>query len=88
MPAWRRNGQELFYVDPAGILMSVPVRITSAFEAGAPSRLFPTSLRKHLYRQYDVSPDGQRFLLNAVVDETNSPPITLVLHWNERLAKR
>ena len=31
--------------------------------------------------RYDVSPDGQRFLANAVIGEVKSNPITLVLNW-------
>jgi hypothetical protein len=30
---------------------------------------------------YDVTPDGQRFLVNTLVDEAASAPITLVVNW-------
>jgi hypothetical protein len=32
-------------------------------------------------QQYVVSPDGQRFLINAVVDVIEPPSITLILNW-------
>ena len=69
-PAWARNGRELFYLDGSGLLTSVPLRITGpTFEAGSPVRIltaryYPgfTGLGLDL-RGYDVSPDGQRFLM-------------------------
>ena len=30
---------------------------------------------------YDVSPDGQRFLVNTLAAEATSAPITLVVNW-------
>ena len=64
-PRWARNGQELFYLAPDGALMSVPVE-RGPLEAGMAIRLFDghhaeaTSQRR---QTYDVSPDGQRFLM-------------------------
>ena len=37
---------------------------------------------------YDVSPDGQRFVVNTLIDETTSTTITLVLNWTAGLTKR
>ena len=37
---------------------------------------------------YDVSPDGQRFLVATNIDETNAVPISLVLKWNRRCRSR
>jgi hypothetical protein len=36
---------------------------------------------------YDVSPDGERFLLNAAADE-NTRPLTLVVNWTVELKKK
>jgi hypothetical protein len=30
---------------------------------------------------YDVSADGQRFLVNTLLDEASSDPITLLVNW-------
>jgi hypothetical protein len=32
-------------------------------------------------QQYAVAPDGQRFLMNVLAEETNVPPITIVQNW-------
>jgi serine/threonine-protein kinase len=64
-PRWNPNGRELFYHDNAG-LMTVAVSTERDFTHGAPARLFarpPTVGR--LGPDFDVSPDGQRFLFLA-----------------------
>ena len=37
--------------------------------------------------QHDVSADGQRFLVNTLVEEEGTTPITLVLNWLEGLKR-
>ncbi len=69
MPAWRSDGKELFYVNPAGELMAAPIAITkAALEPGTPVRLFATRIvfgggDVQQWWQYDVASDG-RFLIN------------------------
>src|SRR5205823_341864 len=56
--AWRRDGKEIFFRSPDGNLMAVSVESGSTgLRFGKPQLLFP------LPGQYDVSPDGRRFLL-------------------------
>jgi hypothetical protein len=38
-------------------------------------------------QQYDVTPDGQKFLLNTELGGTTTPPITVVLNWAAGLKK-
>ncbi len=99
-PAWARNGRELFYLDGSGLLTSVPLRITGpTFEAGSPVRIltaryYPgfTGLGLDL-RGYDVSPDGQRFLMikDAPAEPTSTTTaasMVVVLNWSEELKQR
>jgi len=85
MPTWRANGKEVYYLNPAGAMMAVPITATGAtIEPGAPIVLFPTRIYGGgvdalQNRQYDVTRDG-RFLINTIVDET-PPPITLLMNW-------
>lgn len=80
--AWRRDGKELYYLNPAGAMMAVPIAVTgTTFTPGAPVVLFPTRIygggqERQLGRQYDVAPDG-RFLINTVLDSA-AAPITLI----------
>jgi eukaryotic-like serine/threonine-protein kinase len=85
---WNPNGTELFYVADDDRLMAVPIRFSSdrkTVEAGAPSALFATTVGSTAvlkYRQqYVVSPDGQSFVMNSVVDEASASPIIVMLNW-------
>jgi Tol biopolymer transport system component len=79
-PVWNRNGKEIFYVSPDNKLMAVGVKADSGFETGPPRALFEVHLKSVNGWKYDVSPDGQRFLANTVI-EVKANPITLVLNW-------
>ena len=84
-PVWRRDGKELYYLNPAGAMMAVPITAGATLSLGAPVVLFPTRILgggvdAGTGRQYDVAPDG-RFLINTVLDEA-AAPITLLMNWN------
>ena len=86
-PRWRRDGKELFYITSDGkSVMAVPVELAPSFKAGAPVRLFAigseTGFRGRARNvPYDVSPDGQRFLINVATAEPASSRITVVMNW-------
>jgi len=85
-PRWRRDGKELFYFTGDGKLMSVEVKPGPSF--GVPKELFqapiyggggtPAQIR------WDVTADGQKFLINTVAGDT-SAPLTVVLNWQAGL---
>jgi eukaryotic-like serine/threonine-protein kinase len=81
-PKWRRDGKELFYLGMDSMLMSVPVTLGSLAEVGKPQPLFQTRVEPAtgvIWHQYDLSPDGQRFLVNT--PEAVSSPVTVFLNW-------
>ncbi|MFI5182561.1 MAG: protein kinase [Thermoanaerobaculia bacterium] len=80
-PRWRADGKELYYVAPGGWLTAVPVRTNPSFEKGTPQALFQTRGRRTNIAQYDVFPDGQRFIVNTVIVEKSGSPLTLVQNW-------
>jgi hypothetical protein len=61
----------------------------STIEADTPVPLFPTNIGGALQelvgakQQYVVSPDGQRFLMNTLIEE-ETPPISIILNWQPR----
>jgi serine/threonine-protein kinase len=64
--AWARSGRELFYIDASTTMMAVPVDTSGpAFRAGTPVKVFDAGRYSSWSppRNYDVSPDGQRFLM-------------------------
>ena len=92
MPRWRRDGKELFFLDSNDTLMAVTVDARSdALQLGEVTPLF--AVRGSPIRSqytYDVSPDGQRFLVTSEQDPRSgapSPPITIVVNWLEGLRK-
>jgi serine/threonine-protein kinase len=65
-PVWARSGKELFYLALSGAVMSASVEGGSTFRSGRPARLFEGRYfmtAATVGRTYDVSPDGQRFLM-------------------------
>jgi dipeptidyl aminopeptidase/acylaminoacyl peptidase len=90
-PRWRRDGKELYYLAPDRKLIAVEVKTGTTFEAGAARPLFQTRPREHMSSadlfSYDVSADGQRFLVNTDVGEATSPPLTVILNWTAGLKK-
>jgi Tol biopolymer transport system component len=87
---WRRDGRELFYIALDGRLMAVPIGLASrgqVVDPGRPVPLFMTRVGGAVQGigtpQYVVSPDGQRFLMNTVIEETPSP-ITVILNLKAR----
>ncbi len=76
---WSRNGKELFYVEGEN-LMAVSVSSVSSFSVGPATRLFAhPSL---IFTTYDVSADGQRFILpEPVGGEAPEPSIRVVENW-------
>src|SRR5437899_12819256 len=86
MPRWRRDGKELFYRANDEKLMSVTVKTTAeGLEISTPSPLFQTHLRQALGFQYDVSADGQKFLMNAAKGGEDRTTVTLVANWTAEL---
>jgi len=90
-PRWRQDGKELFYLSPDGKLMAVPVATGASFEAGSPLALFQAHRRQPISSQdlfsYDVSADGQRFLIATKVDEANAAPLSVFLNWASEMEK-
>jgi eukaryotic-like serine/threonine-protein kinase len=81
-PRWSRDGKELFYLSPGGMLMAVAVSAArGTFAPGPPKPIFQTRMLGGTNdTEYDVAPDG-RFLVNETVDEAGATPITVFLNW-------
>ena len=88
---WSRDGKELFYVQ-GRTLMAVSVSTEGEFSAGSPTELFEhPGLRNGLnYPNYDVSLDGQKFILAEPVgyDATEAPGADSATAGRRRLAPR
>jgi hypothetical protein len=87
---WNLTGHELFYRS-GNRMMAVPVTLQPEFSAGKPVALFegpwlPTPLS---FPNYDVSRDGQRFLMLKIADQDEGArQIVVVQNWLEELNRR
>ena len=87
-PLWNRNGRELLYVTLTGGLMSVPVATGRAFDFGNASRVIDlSSTTLDLPRFYDISPDGQRFLVTKEEAPSGGAQVNIVRNWIEELKR-
>ena len=90
-PRWRQDGKELFYIDADGKMMAAAVNAGATFKSGTPVALFQTHRRQPYSSQdhfsYDVSPDGQKFLVITKMDEANPAPLSVLLNWSSEMDK-
>ena len=91
-PLWTKDGQELIYVSPTGALMRVGVSRGARWSATSPSIVVKEGYSTNPVwwgRSYDVSPDGQRFLMIKEGVGGATPPASLVVvqHWVEELKR-
>jgi Tol biopolymer transport system component len=83
-PKWRADGREVFFAGPGRKLMAVDVQPGENLKLGAPRPLFDLPGGT---QGWDVTPDGQRFLVNVPVVGSNSVPLSLVVNWTAGLKK-
>lgn len=83
-PRWRGDGKELYYIGQSGMLMAATVSTDGGFSSGSPTPLFQLRGRPHVSSTdqytYDVTRDGQRFLVNRFVKADRPTPLTIVLN--------
>ena len=86
-PRW--NGDELFYVETdTAMLMAVPVESVDVFRMDLPQQLFKVNIipsMRHYIRMYDVTPDGQRFVVAEEVEQEGAreaPETTIIVVQN------
>jgi hypothetical protein len=89
-PRWRADGRELFYVSADRRLMVVPTTRGPVFEVGKPEALFEMNVRDLVafyLKRYEVTPDGQRFVVQELMARGSPSPLTVVVNWPALLPK-
>jgi serine/threonine protein kinase len=87
-PQWGAGGHELFYVSPDFRLMVVDLTLTAdSVEPSVPRALFRLPAVDIGYSPYDVTSDGQRFLVRATPEHGASQPLTVIVNWPALLKK-
>jgi eukaryotic-like serine/threonine-protein kinase len=91
-PRWRGDGKELFYLSSDRKMMAVSVTAGANFDADPPVALFQATPRQPVTSTdqsvYDVTRDGQRFLINTPVKQVEAPPMSVVLNWSAKLNRK
>ena len=82
-PRWSRDGRELYYRDARGNMVSVPINPAASFSFGTPKVLFSAAAYRTYtgHHQYDVSPDGKRFVMGVPTTGGEMPALVLVKNW-------
>jgi len=82
-PIWRADGREIVYTTLDGTLMSVSAEIADGMlRTGTPRALFKIGESA----SFDLTSDGQRFLVNRAISESD-PPVTVIVNWTKLLVQ-
>jgi eukaryotic-like serine/threonine-protein kinase len=81
-PVWARNGHELFYRQ-GDVMMAVDITTAPTLKVGKPRRVFERAFKRSpaVWPNYDVTPDGQRFLMITTNRQTAAASFNVVLNW-------
>jgi Tol biopolymer transport system component len=83
-PRWRADGREIYYLGPRNTVMAVSVT-GDQISIGEPQELF--AVNSPVYgAAFDITPDGQRFVLNQVLDDVSQSPVRVTINWTQQLA--
>jgi eukaryotic-like serine/threonine-protein kinase len=83
-PRWSSDGKELFYAAPDDTIVAVPVIPGSDLQTGPGAPLFRMETG---IRNFDVAPDGSRFLVSTPLEKSPESPIRVILNWPAALKK-
>lgn len=94
-PLWARNSRELFFVNGAREMVAAPIGPGVQPQIGARKTLFKLRDEIYLanqenYTPFDISPDGQRFIMARAVKSTTAKfaPLVVTENWFEELRRR
>lgn len=88
---WRRDGKEIFYLAYDGSIYGVPIQLGAKPSFGTATPLFAINTEAraaiHAVPGFDVSSDGQRFVIPTVSD-AEAPSIVVVQNWEASLPSK
>jgi eukaryotic-like serine/threonine-protein kinase len=87
-PIWSKNGRELFYRE-GDAMMKISVDTAHGFHAGKPERLFTGEFGGESHdTAFDVTADGQRFIMVSSDPASTLTKLTIVQNWSEELRRQ
>ena len=82
---WTRDGREIVFQAPDGMLMAVEVTLEPSFSAGIPEALFDSGFSG--WPRWSVTADGSRFLVSQPIERSAARSLTLVQNWTSALER-
>ncbi len=89
-PVWDPDGDRIFFLAPTGSMMAVALDTSPEFAAGPPALLFEGHYAIGSGRSFDITPDGERFLMIKEADSISTPrfDVVIVERWAQELEAR
>ena len=88
MPRWRADSKEVFYIAPSGTLMAAEISTKGASVEARSAHSLGIAARYGSFYPYDVSLDGQRFLVTVPREQKSSEALALVQNWTALLKQK
>ena len=86
-PVWAKSGRELFFRD-GDRMMVTEISTEPSFTASKPRILFVGAFfRSNSRINYDVSPDGNRFVMTKDGDQAAEGQINVIVNWFDELKR-
>ena len=86
-PLWAPSGRELFYRN-ANQMLVVEIETEGGLRPGRPRVLFEMEVAaSDRFRNYDISPDGERFVMVQIPTSTERGQLEIVFNWFEELER-
>jgi hypothetical protein len=85
---WRGDGRELYFESVDGLMAATLTESGGRLEAGAPRKLFSVRTQGYVANQphnIEAAPNGQRFLVNTIVGDSDNAPLEVTLNWTAGL---
>ncbi len=83
-PRWRGDGQEIIYEDSTGTLVGIGVEARgNGLAFSEPEPLFQHKVSQG--KSWDVTDDGQRFLVVEPEENQDPQPVTVVVNWPQAI---
>ena len=85
-PVWMQNGRELLFYSPGRGIMGVRTRIGEELEAAPPELMIAIEVKSEgAIAHFDVSADGQLFVLAQPIAATSDEPLVVRTGWHSGL---
>ncbi len=84
-PRWKRDGRELYFVSAGNEMVATDIELGSSVRVGASRPLF--RMNPAGWQDYDVTGDGQRFLVVANMPAPDADAISVTVNWSSLLRR-